>query len=176
MKKMKENLEAGAEMQERELEAALGYFRAAVKGWSEQESARPQGEKSEGAKNMRVIPWWVSLTRPVTAGALAAGIAVATIAVPVLYQHQTKVQEQQARKQGSAPAPGVVPSEQQGRLEASVNLTQNPAADLAKEVPARRTSHAAIDDEELLWHVDSDISQSAPDALQPLASLMSETP
>ena len=41
-----------------------------------------------------------------------------------------------------------------------------------KEEAARQQAAVEINDDELLSHVDSDIAQSTPDAMQPLASLM----
>ena len=40
---------------------------------------------------------------------------------------------------------------------------------------AKQQAAPAMSDDELLSHVDSDIAQAAPDAMEPLASLMSET-
>ena len=39
----------------------------------------------------------------------------------------------------------------------------------------QRQAALQVNDEELMSHVDADISQAAPDAMQPLASLMSDT-
>lgn len=44
-----------------------------------------------------------------------------------------------------------------------------------KKAAEARLAQASIDDEELLNYVDSDIAQAAPDAMEPLASLMSDT-
>ncbi len=164
MNDLEREFDVKAKSDERELEATLGHFRAAVKGWSEHEYSRPRGVLSRS-----VIPWWAALTRPVTAGALAAGIAAATIALPV-YEYETKVREQR-----EALGRQVQGLEQPGKLEARLNAPQNPVASLPHVSLTGRETTMAVDDDELLSHVDSDISQSAPDAFEPLASLMSET-
>jgi hypothetical protein len=46
---------------------------------------------------------------------------------------------------------------------------------LAAEEVERAKAAAYIDDEELLSHVDSDIAQATPDAMEPLASMMTQS-
>ena len=52
------------------------------------------------------------------------------------------------------------------------------AAEAAQEKQLAETARQAaygMSDDELLAHVDNDIAQGAPDAMEPLASLMSES-
>jgi hypothetical protein len=83
---------------------------------------------------------------PAMAWGLASVLAVAAVTVPVSVHHERQI----------------VAMRQAAELE-----KQRQAAEAARQV--------AIDDEALLNHVDSDIAQSTPDAMEPLASLMRDT-
>jgi hypothetical protein len=80
---------------------------------------------------------------------MACSLLVASVGVPltVHHQHQVAIDRQLA-------------AEKQLRLE---------------QEKASAAAESAINDDELLSHVDSDIAQAAPDAMQPLAILMSDT-
>jgi hypothetical protein len=83
---------------------------------------------------------------PAMAWGLASVLAVAAVTVPVSVHHERQV------------------------------VAMRHAAELEKQrLAAQAARQAAIDDEVLLNHVDSDIAQSTPDAMEPLASLMRDT-
>ena len=78
--------------------------------------------------------------------AAAAVLAVTVVAVPLVHhQHQEQVESQRKAAE----------------------------ADQKKLASEKQTAYA-LDDEELLSHVDEDIAQDAPDAMEPLANLMTE--
>jgi hypothetical protein len=94
------------------------------------------------------------MQRPAMAFALAGSLAIVAVAVPyveqyhqsqLIAQHEKDVREQHVREQQQIAA-------------------------AAQE----KQAVYAINDDELLTHVDSDIAQGTPDAMQPLASLMSD--
>jgi hypothetical protein len=93
--------------------------------------------------------FWRVAGRPVTLWATAALVAVSVATVPV-----TKYRQHE-------------------RLVA--NAVRHAQEEKAKHEEALRQAELAINDEDLLSHVDSDIAQSTPDAMEPLASLMNET-
>jgi hypothetical protein len=85
---------------------------------------------------------------PAMAWGLASILAVTAVTVPVSVHHERQV------------------------------AATRRAAELEREqkaAEAARQAASAIDDEALLTHVDSDIAQSTPDAMEPLASLMRDT-
>jgi hypothetical protein len=90
--------------------------------------------------------WMVA---PAMAWGLASVLAVAAVTVPVSVHHERQVAA--------------------ARLAAEQQQKQRAAAEAA------RAAANSMDDEALLNHVDSDIAQSTPDAMEPLASLMGET-
>lgn len=92
---------------------------------------------------------WRAMTNPIAGWALACMVAVGAIGVPVQVHHQRQ-------------------------LAASQEAARQQQQRMAEEA-ARQTAANAIDDEKLLSYVDSDIAQTAPDAMEPLASMMSET-
>ena len=89
-----------------------------------------------------------AMTNPIAGWALACMVALGAIGVPVQVHHQRQV----------------------AALQEAARQQQKKMAEEA----ARQTAANAIDDEDLLSHVDSDIAQTAPDAMEPLASMMSE--
>jgi uncharacterized protein HemX len=127
------------------IEQALRNFRGSVKAWSDAEFAKPRE-----VRRSRWSAIWMTLTRPAVSGALAAVLAAASIGVPVaVVHHQQELAEQRQE-----------------------------AANRQKAIEARQAKeHAAqvMDDSDLMTEVDSDIAQEAPDAMQPLASLMSDS-
>jgi hypothetical protein len=86
------------------------------------------------------------MTSPLLGWSLAAAVLATTVGVPVTvhHWHEVAIQKQEA-------------AERQQKLD---------------QANAAQARAAAIDDDELLSHVDSDIAQDAPDAMQALSSLM----
>ena len=102
------------------------------------------------ARTVRRSRWSLmmrTVASPAMSWGLVAVLAVAGVGVPMEVHHQRQVE-----------AARIMAIEQQKKHDA--------------EEAARL---AAINDDELLSHVDSDVAQEAPDAMQPLASLMSDT-
>jgi len=93
--------------------------------------------------------FWRVISRPMAVWGMAAVLAASAVTVPVAKYRQHELQVAEAQRQAQL--------EQQ------------------KHDEAMRQAALAVDDEELLSHVDSDIAQAAPEAMEPLASMMSET-
>jgi hypothetical protein len=87
------------------------------------------------------------VANPVMAGSLASALVITSVGVPVRIHHERQVAAEQ-------------------------NAARERQLELAKE--AREQQANAMTDDELLSHVDSDIAQGAPDAMQPLASMMTD--
>lgn len=133
------------EMDETRMEQALRNFRGSVKAWSDAEFAKPRE-----VRRSRWSMLWMTLTRPAVSGAMAAVLAAALIGVPVTVVHHQQVVAEQKQE----------------------------AANREKAIEARQVQeHAAqaVDDTDLMTEVDSDVAQEAPNAMQPLASLMSDS-
>jgi hypothetical protein len=92
---------------------------------------------------------WRMMANPVMAWSMACVLTVASVGVPVNIHHLQ-----------------VVAAERRAELEKQKKLA---------EEKAEQQAAAAINDDELMSHVDSDIAQDAPDAMQPLAQLMSDS-
>jgi hypothetical protein len=88
------------------------------------------------------------MASPVLGWGMAAVLAVAAVAVPVSVHHERQV----------------AAAEHAAQLQ-----HERQAAEAAARLAA-----SSVDDEYLLSHVDSDIAQATPDAMEPLASLMSD--
>jgi hypothetical protein len=86
---------------------------------------------------------WRALANPMLSWALAGALAIAVVGTPVKVHHDQQVAAQRQHE--------LQLQQQRLELEAKAN---------------------AVDDEELMRNVDSDIAQAAPDAMEPLASLM----
>lgn len=86
---------------------------------------------------------------PVLGWGLAAVLLVSVVTVPVEVYHQREIAAQDKARQ-----------------------QQQPAVDAEQQTASTANS---MTDEELLSHVDTDIAQATPDAMEPLASLMSDT-
>jgi hypothetical protein len=132
-------------VEDAELEMALSHFKQSVHGWSEQEFSRVRLAESAAPR-----AWWARMRMPVAAWTMAGALLVAAIAVPVEVGHQRSLTETHRKE-----------LDRQAKDAAT-------AAVIAQDA-------SMISDEELLDHVDSDIAQAAPDALEPLATMMSET-
>ncbi len=133
------------EKNEARIEQALKNFRGSVKAWSDAEFATPRE-----VRRSRWSAMWMTLTRPAVSGALAAVLATASIGVPVAVVHHQQVVAEQRQEAANR--------------QKAIQVRQ-----------ARENEVQPMDDADLMTEVDSDIAQEAPDALQPLASLMSDS-
>ena len=127
---------------DQEVEQALRSFRASIHAWSETEFTRSRAVKAPQS------PLWRWLAAPAVSWGAAAVLAFTAVGVPVAVhrEHQIQVIARQ-------------------RAEGQQRLRD------AQEKAATQMA-ATIDDDKLLQHVDEDITQSTPDAMEPLASLM----
>jgi len=89
------------------------------------------------------------IVRPAVGWAMAALLAAASVGVPLAVHHEREVALER---------------------RVAIEWQQQLAEDKAKQQAAPE-----MNDDELMSHVDSDIAQAAPDAMEPLASLMSDT-
>jgi cell division protein FtsL len=127
-----------------EVEMALRHFRESVRSWSGDEFA-----KARTIAPVRRGFWSRMVQAPALGWGLASLLVISAATVPVEVHHRRQlVAEQQAALQH-----------------------QKEVADKAAEL---QMAAASMSDEELLSHVDSDIAQATPDAMEPLAQLMSE--
>jgi cell division protein FtsL len=136
------------QLQDAQVDAALRNFRESVHAWSGQEFGRARViRRSRWDAMSRVI------ARPAMVWAMASTLAcallVVSVGVPVSVHHERQVVADR---------------------QAALDRERAMQAEAAKQQAA-----PAMSDDELLSHVDSDIAQAAPDAMEPLASLMSET-
>ena len=98
---------------------------------------------------VRASRWMRLMAVPMLGWGLAGVLVVTGVTVPVSVHHVRQV---------AATRRAAIQEQQRQAAEAAARLAQN-----------------SMDDEELLKHVDSDIAQAAPDAMEPLASLMGDT-
>ena len=89
------------------------------------------------------------IAKPAVGWSLAAAMLAAAAGVPVAVHHEREIAKEQQL---------TIERQEQAKLEA-----------------AKQQAAPAMNDDELMSHVDSDIAQAAPDAMEPLASLMSDT-
>jgi len=129
---------------------ALNNFRLSLRAWSDHElTRRPAAPLVQPAR-----PRSNWLLAPAVSWAAAAALAVAAVGVPLgVHHHNAVLAEQHAAQQAIADA-----RQHQAALQQSAQIAANKA-----------------DDDQLLQHVDTDIAQDTPDAMQPLASLMSSS-
>ena len=135
------------ETEEAQVETALRSFRESVHGWSELEFGR--------ARVVRRSRWdaiAMTVVRPAMGWAMAAVLLVASAGVPMAVHHERQVAAERR-----------MVLERQQELEAATAKPQA-AAEMNLE----------MNDDELMSHVDSDIAQSTPDAMEPLASMMGD--
>jgi len=132
------------EKEDPQVDAALRHFRESMRGWSEREYGKPRL-----VHRSRWTGFWQVLANPVMTWSLASALVLASVGIPVTVHHQQQVAAERR----------LALEQQQKRAE---------------EAALRAAAAAEINDDELLTHVDSDIAQSTPDAMQPLASLMSD--
>jgi hypothetical protein len=131
-----------------QVEVALRHFRQSVQSWSEQEFSRPRSAHS----TKRGMAWWV-VQHTGAAWALAVVVAVGGVSVPVGVHFHNEAVRMEAQRAADAAA--------KAKQEQLAKIQQQQAY--------------TIDDEALLKDVDSDIAQGTPDAMEPLASLMSDS-
>jgi len=136
-----------------QVEAALRNFRSSVHAWSEQEFVRPRAIEHTRWSSFRRA-FWRTIANPALGGTLAAAVAIASIGVPAGIYHERAVEAEH---------------------KASLELQRKQAVELALKAQAAAAANP-VDDEAFLDDVDSDIAQATPDAMQPLASLMSDGP
>jgi len=105
--------------------------------------------KTRTVKRSRWAAMWVVFAKPAMGWALGCVLMVSSVGIPVTVHHQRQ-------------------------LIAERNAQLLRQQRLAKQA-AEQQAALAMTDDELLSHVDSDIAQAAPDAMQPLASLMGES-
>jgi hypothetical protein len=132
------------DIEDAQVDAALKSFRESVHAWSEQEFGHAHAVRRAPLSGL-----WRVMATPMMGWALAGVLVVSGVGVPVTVNHRRQV----AAAQEAAAA-------EQRRLAAEAA-----ARELAMNTPA-------MDDEELMNHVDSDIAQATPDAMEPLASMM----
>ncbi len=137
------------ENEDLDVQAALKNFRASVHAWSEQEMARPRQIQPMRGSRWLSSRWMRLMAVPALGWGLAGVLVVAGVSVPVTVHHERQVE---------ATRRAAIQEQQRQAAEAAARLAQN-----------------SMDDEELLKHVDSDIAQATPDAMEPLASLMGDT-
>jgi hypothetical protein len=135
------------DVNDQEVEQALKNFRASVHAWSEAEFTRSRAVRAPQSS------LWRWLAAPAVSWGAAAVLAFTAIGVPVVVHHEHQVQIL-ARQH----------ADEQQRLR---DAQEKAATQMAT------IQMAAMDDDKLLQHVDEDIRQSTPDAMEPLASLMS---
>jgi hypothetical protein len=104
--------------------------------------------KARTVRRSRWDAFWRVLANPVLDWSLACALVVTSVGIPVTVHHQRQ-------------------------LVAERNAQMLRQQELARE--AAQQEAVAMSDDELLSHVDSDIAQAAPDAMEPLASLMSDS-
>lgn len=135
---------ANFERDERELAEVLGSFRLSVHAWSDAEFNRER----------RVVP----AHRPLFGFRLAAASCVLLLAAGItggvaVHEHNQDVAIQQARQ------------------DAEMKRKAAEQAQLKKMQQEQLAAHS-VNDDALLADIDSDIAQESPEAMQPLASLM----
>jgi hypothetical protein len=131
-----------------QVEAALRNFRQSIHSWSEQEYSRTRIPAASSRRSS-----WSLFTNPIAAWGLAGVLAVSAVTVPTS-MHYRHVEQQRVAEQAAAEA------QRQQELQHQHEIEQ---------------AAMKISDDELLSHIDSDLAQAAPDAMEPLASLMNQT-
>lgn len=131
------------------VEEALRNFRLSMHSWSEHEfNRRPAVVRTQPARSA-----WRWLMAPAVTWAASAALAIAAVGVPVgVHYHNAVI----------------------SREKAAEDARQHKLQEI-QEAAQTQIAHTNIDDDKLLQHVDTDIAQDTPDAMQPLASLMSDS-
>jgi hypothetical protein len=129
-------------------EEAMRNFRLSLHTWSEHELTSRPAMQMQSARSA-----WHWFTAPAATWAAAAALAIVAVGVPVgVHHHNVVIAQQKAADEA-----------REHKLQEIQAATQTQIA------------HTSIDDDKLLQYVDTDIAQDTPDAMQPLASLMSES-
>jgi uncharacterized protein HemX len=135
---------------------AIQHFRASTKSWSEREFSRTRQFAPAPAAS-----WFARMRTPVAAWSLACALLIAGVGVPLGVQQQNAAHQRKLDADRQA--------QMQVQMQAQIERDKATAAEAARQ------QAVSISDEDLLNHVDSDIAQAAPDALEPLASLMADS-
>jgi hypothetical protein len=136
-------------LDERDSEIEDEQVESALRNFRESVRGWSEQEFSK-ARTTRRSRWdrmWSVLANPVLDWTLAGVLVATSVGVPVAVHHQRQVTAER---------------------NAQILRQQQ----LAKEGAPQEA--VAMSDDELLSHVDSDVAQAAPDAMEPLASLMSD--
>jgi cell division protein FtsL len=136
-------------LDERNEEIEDAQIESALRNFRESVHGWSEQEFSK-ARTIRRSRWdalWRLMANPVLDWTLACVLVVTSVGVPVTVHHQRQ-------------------------LVAERNAQILRQQQLQKEAAQQEAD--AMSDDELLTHVDSDIAQAAPDAMEPLASLMSD--
>jgi hypothetical protein len=136
-------------LDERNREIEDAQVESALKNFRESVRGWSEQEFSK-ARTVRRSRWdrvWSVLANPVLDWTLAGVLVVTSVGVPVTVHHQRQV-----------------------IAERNAQLMRQ--QQLAREAAPQEA--VGMSDDELLSHVDSDVAQVAPDAMEPLASLMSD--
>jgi cell division protein FtsL len=136
-----------ASQEDPQVEAALKLFRESVHNWSEAEFST-----TRLVRRSRWEAMWRVLASPVMSWGLASAMVLASVGIPVTVHHE--------RQLAAAHDAEVKHQQELAKVE-----VQNAAVTMAS---------TTMTDDELLSHVDNDIAQQAPDAMQPLVSMMSD--
>ena len=136
------------ETEDVQVEAALRHFRESVHGWSEREFGKTRTVR-RSRLNAILDAMFHVIAKPAVGWSLAAAMLAAAAGVPVAVHHEREIAKEQQL---------TIERQEQAKLEA-----------------AKQQAATAMNDDELMSHVDSDIAQAAPDAMEPLASLISDT-
>lgn len=136
-----------------QVETALRHFRESIHHWSDQEYSRPRSV----AATRRSGLWF--LRNRFAGWGLASVLTIAAVGVPtgIHIRHENQIKAEQA----AAIADQAKREEAQRQASTQINSLQ--------------INSMQLNDEELMSHVDQDIAQAAPDAMEPLASLMSDS-
>jgi hypothetical protein len=124
-------------------------LQAALKNFRASVHAWSELEMTRPRQVRRISGWVRLMANPLLSWGMAGVLAAAMVTIPVTVHHERQVAAQRL---------AAVQEQQRQAADAAARLAQN-----------------SVDDEELLRHVDSDIAQAAPDAMEPLASLMGDT-
>jgi hypothetical protein len=143
------------EIEDAQVEEALRNFRLSLRNWSEQELIRPRVIEITGWSRFQ-NGFWRMIANPALGGTLAAALLITSVGVPLGIRHERAVET--------------------ARLAALDQQKKELQRRLAEEEAMKSVASDKVDDGAFLDDIDSDVSQATPDAMQPLASLMSDRP
>lgn len=159
------------EIEDPQVDAALRSFRASVRAWSDQEFGRTRVVRAARPWYLRVFDY--SYGNPVVSGALAVMLVAVAVSVPVVMHqdHEAVVARRQAAGQSSAQAAHA--AQQQDAVAPESSHTAVTADNQAEDAQTAEEK-TETEDDKLMSDVDSDIAQETPDAMQPLAQMMTD--